>query len=270
MIRLNPYKCSSQTFNIKQTFFLEQTFGEGATWSCINAPKTTDAFIYFLNCDGEYLLPSGNNFFVPRGSIVYLPIGSEYIVKFKNIKSNPCDLFMSCVLEYDNKLAKLWDEPAIVATETPQKEFLEIYNSGIIECSKTNISFLKTHAYAYNLLHLITNQQNTYSLTSKKFAPIAEGVKYLQQNTIITKSIEEIASMCQLSSGRFRNLFKEYMGISPIEYRTKIIMEHAKRLLLSQEYTVTEVSDMLNFTDVAYFSKTFKKYYGLPPIYFTR
>lgn len=42
-------------------------------------------------------------------------------------------------------------------------------------------------------------------------------------------------------------------------------MNEASILLKSKRYTVSEVSDMMGFSDPKYFTDTFKKYYGVPP-----
>ena len=102
-------------------------------------------------------------------------------------------------------------------------------------------------------------------LNAGQFSLIAKGIRYLEEDPLQEKSIEEIAKMCAVSSGCFRRLFSEYAGVSPSVYRIRNKMEKAKVLLESGTCTVGEVSEKLGFSDVSYFSRLFKKYMGITP-----
>ena len=58
---------------------------------------------------------------------------------------------------------------------------------------------------------------------------------------------------------------KQLIGMSPNDYIKKIRMEKAAELLLSTNMTAAEIAYKVGFEDQYYFSKSFKKYYGLPP-----
>ncbi|MBR4721385.1 MAG: helix-turn-helix transcriptional regulator [Clostridia bacterium] len=53
--------------------------------------------------------------------------------------------------------------------------------------------------------------------------------------------------------------------IPPMKYKKLLRLEKAHELLLSKEYSVKEVSNIVGYDDVSYFSKIFKKNYGYPP-----
>ena len=46
---------------------------------------------------------------------------------------------------------------------------------------------------------------------------------------------------------------------------TLIEMNKAKILLVTQQYTVTEIATFLGFCNAKYFGKRFKKFYKVPP-----
>ena len=64
------------------------------------------------------------------------------------------------------------------------------------------------------------------------------------------------------------SLFSEvtYTSIENFIILQKI--ERAKRLIIEGEYTLTEISDMLSYSSVAYLSAQFKKTTGLTPTSF--
>lgn len=60
--------------------------------------------------------------------------------------------------------------------------------------------------------------------------------------------------------------FRKYKDVSPGEYLTKLRIQKAKELMLSNsELMIKEIADMVGFKDAYYFSKTFKKETGKWP-----
>ena len=63
-------------------------------------------------------------------------------------------------------------------------------------------------------------------------------------------------------------LFKKVTHLNFSDYVTKIRMEKAAALLSDGRYMAREVAEMTGYSDAFYFSKVFKKYYGVAPAYF--
>lgn len=59
-------------------------------------------------------------------------------------------------------------------------------------------------------------------------------------------------------------LFRQRTGYSPMQFLMKIRMERAKQLL-HQPLTIQQVASSVGFSDPLYFSKQFKKWFGIPP-----
>ena len=60
-------------------------------------------------------------------------------------------------------------------------------------------------------------------------------------------------------------LFKKHTDYTIGNYVLKIRMEAAKHLLHHANYNITEISTQVGYKDTGYFSKCFKKYYGISP-----
>ena len=58
---------------------------------------------------------------------------------------------------------------------------------------------------------------------------------------------------------------KKYNGISPLKYKNKLKMKHAKELLKSGLYTVSEVAEIVNCTDISHLNKLYKAEFGTTP-----
>ena len=66
------------------------------------------------------------------------------------------------------------------------------------------------------------------------------------------------------------NLFSEVTGITIEHYIINHKIERVKELLMYDELTLTEISYLLNYSNVAHLSNQFKKVTGLTPSYFKK
>ena len=71
--------------------------------------------------------------------------------------------------------------------------------------------------------------------------------------------------MFRMSKFHFLRTFKEITGVSPIEYRAQIRLEHAAELLSDSNMTVGEIALQLGFSSQGYFCDAFKKSFGESP-----
>ena len=62
------------------------------------------------------------------------------------------------------------------------------------------------------------------------------------------------------------NIFKKEKGCSLSKYLTQTRLEQAKKYLTEYpDKTLIEIAESIGYSDVYYFSKNFKKYYGISP-----
>lgn len=88
---------------------------------------------------------------------------------------------------------------------------------------------------------------------------------YIQMNYTKQISNRELADVIHLSEDRFNHLFKESMGMPPLQYMNEIRMKKAMNLLKKKEGTVVEIADSVGFTDYNHFGRQFRRYYGCTP-----
>lgn len=74
-----------------------------------------------------------------------------------------------------------------------------------------------------------------------------------------------IATELGMGYEQFRKSFKKEVGLSPLQYRNKQLAIRAYHMIVGSDISVKEISGKLGFYDDAYFSKFFKKYYGVAP-----
>ncbi len=78
-------------------------------------------------------------------------------------------------------------------------------------------------------------------------------------------SVAELAKSVYLSERHFRRLFEQVYGVSPSVYLTELRLKAAQWLLLSRSGTVTDVAMACGFSDGNYFTRMFRRKFGVTP-----
>ncbi len=240
---------------------LKQYWKNTDTFSSINNPKRTNMFLYLDNVCAEYTLKNGKKLFAESGSLVYTPEGSEYILKLYNFKNSSSNTVGINFFLYDDqgKSFILGDSPIVF------KGF--DFSSLVDKIDTTSESLLPSPAIMKaGLYDILTMLSKNNAQLKKKFLPIKAGIEYLENDPVQALSIKDIADMCNVSEIYFRRLFKEYANKSPMEFRMNGKIEKAKKLLAFGDLNVNEISDLLGFTDSAYFCKQFRLRTGFSPL----
>jgi len=92
---------------------------------------------------------------------------------------------------------------------------------------------------------------------------------FLHDHLYSQTHLEDIAQAAALSPFYLQRLFKQAFGCSPSQYLEKLKMEEAARLLKAAS-SVTNTAYILSYSDVPYFSRRFKKYFGVSPSLFAK
>lgn len=94
-------------------------------------------------------------------------------------------------------------------------------------------------------------------------------IKVMKENVKENLSLEEIAAISAISVSTAKVLFRTYAGIGPKAYYSNLRAIEAMNLL-KEGKSVEEVSTILNFSSVNYFSLFFKKHFGNPPSHYKK
>ena len=186
------------------------------------------------------------------------------------------ELFSLC-----GKILTLSDEQKIllnkIITETKYSfndNLSDIYLSKMNK--KTDAPFgcdqIITNCIELLLISLIRNQH--YVIEEK------EGIKSVNYSTnvksiieILNKkldksdkvNLEEIACSLGYSKSFLKMQFKKETGYSIIQFFINMKIEKAKELLSQQKYSISEISDLLGFNSLYYFSRQFKQETSMSP-----
>lgn len=108
---------------------------------------------------------------------------------------------------------------------------------------------------------------------SENFSPVVKTVRADIERGIsdCTYSLEDSLKRLPLNYDYVRKLFKKETGATPHEYLLHERMKLAQGLILGgmsnrySEYTVSQIAEACGYSDPLYFSRVFKKYFGVAP-----
>jgi AraC-like DNA-binding protein len=79
-------------------------------------------------------------------------------------------------------------------------------------------------------------------------------------------SLQQAASLINMSSSKFKRIFKKSTGLTYTEYYQKIRMEYSMcKISNSPPNSITEIAFEIGYNSLSQFTKAFKNYYGTPP-----
>ena len=260
---LSPDKLYNYDYSIKVVNALRQYWTNGHdSFSSIDEPKAMHMILYLDSCEAEYTLKNGEKLYASSGNLVYTPKGAEYFVKFTPINGGST-VGVNMFMFMDGEEMALSDSVLIFDTDFPKdlRRFEKL-------CSISSAAIAspgKMKSIMYDVLTDIGQAERLKALSENRFSLIEKGISYLENDISGNLPISEIAAMCNVSEIYFRRLFKEYSGLSPVEFRIKSRLRKAKDFLKYDNLTIAEITERIGFSDTAYFAKLFKGRVGISP-----
>lgn len=96
-------------------------------------------------------------------------------------------------------------------------------------------------------------------------ALLNEILVFIKNNVYTAFTVEDLCTKFCISRSSLQNLFRNNLDISPKQYISLTKLNQAKILIQQHSRTITEISDMLGFASIHYFSRKFKAQFGMSP-----
>ncbi|MFL0248339.1 response regulator [Clostridium sp. WILCCON 0185] len=106
---------------------------------------------------------------------------------------------------------------------------------------------------------------NSLEFSNKVNDKIRSICRYVLNNVDKEVSLTIISEKLYMNKSHISESFKKTTDITLIEYMTMVKMERAKKLIMSGNFKIFDISSKLGYKDAEYFSKVFKKHTGLTP-----
>ena len=90
-------------------------------------------------------------------------------------------------------------------------------------------------------------------------------LEFLENNIGIKLKFEDVLRNAGTGSTNLKKLFSKRMGCGVMDYFSLLKIERAKRYIREDNYNFTQISSLLGYDSLHYFSKQFKKKTGMTP-----
>ena len=193
------------------------------------------------------------------GSIRYIPKGQscgKYTVQHLSE-------YASCIDVYFDTDSPMPEQAiGLLNNEILKDKFIKLFDTW----QKKSIGY---YAYSmmilYDIISSFQKQQHFYlSGTQKEYMQKAH--EYIIENYRKPDfDYKELCHVTGLEYAYFSELFKKSFKMSPVRFVTKMRIDYAKELLVTNCRSVSEIAEMCGFSNAYYFSNVFKKQTGFSP-----
>ena len=94
---------------------------------------------------------------------------------------------------------------------------------------------------------------------------IEDAIRFIRNHIGENVNLDKLVNRAFLSKDHFIRLFKQNVGITPIQYISRKKIEKAQVMLVTGNMSIQSVSYALGYEDCSYFNRLFKKIVGISP-----
>ena len=224
----------------------------------IHKNRPTHGLAVMIDGNVEYCFEDGKTFLVKANEIVYLPKNSNYTVT--GIENNEC---YAINFDIDEEISF---ESFKFKPKNPIKYIDRFKTAEQVWKTKQQGMQMKCKAELYNILCDMQREYMAGYLPKSKQEIIEPAVLYIHEKyTSELLNIGMLSEMCGITPEYFRSIFKSFYCSSPLVYINNLKITHAKELLETGMFSVTEAGFRSGYNDMSHFSREFKKHTGVMP-----
>ena len=220
--------------------------------------RLTEGICHYFIDNKTYRLETGDLVVIPPGvihNVIYGPhVHSRMLINCsEHYIPSGCDktLRHTVLFSPDPKCARQVDE---------------LYAKIQREVRETDdMTLSMTTALSWELLIILCRHSDTPRVTAS--SPFVEdALEYIHQNAAGRLSLTDTARHCAVSPEHLSRVFRKETGFGFNEYINIYRLKRAETLLKSgSQFSVAQVAQACGFADSNYFSKAYRKMYGIPP-----
>lgn len=219
-----------------------------------------DRGVLYTNIDGvDFKLTQGDFIF-------YSP--NQYHTQYTDCKKSCSYLTVTFDMYFEN--TDLLSNKVFSSTK-------DIYNIVSDLMKNLNSNNLYSSEFALSYLKILILKVITINFEDTIMKPISDVqqsfddklleniLNFIHKNTYENIDVQQLCTKFSISTSKLHSLFKSNINDTPKAYINNIKLKKSKDLIKESNYTISEISEILGFTSVHYFSKKFKKTYNFSP-----
>ena len=179
-------------------------------------------------------------------------IKPDEITKYSADKDDP---WTYAWVSFNADIQELNNVPYVIADEELKEILKNTFEDFSVE--DTSLAIIKTWE-VFRVLSKYFSDNSNSSYTKR-------AIDIIKTQYMHDISVKNIAEQLNLDRSYFANLFRNDTGISPSQYIISFRMKKAYNLLISEKYSISVVATSVGYSDLFTFSRSFKKFFGVPP-----
>lgn len=264
-------------------------------WQVLHAQEPNLLGVFHIIAKGEcHLYVGEQHFHLKAGDIFFLPQGAAHRLESTSahgdrtpmvtevyphliLKRNnqvDYDFEMFCGHFYANgNLSPLFQLPEYWLLSPPTTVSCALlhllqYETGENLGGQSTINGLCQVLLTYLVRDYLQKNSNHGMLAALQDKRLYPAVNAMLLNPEKAWNMENLAALCAMSRANFIRLFKQKTDYLPGRFLTDLRMQKAQLLLKNSTQSVFSIAQDVGYQSEAYFSKTFKTYYGVSPAKF--
>ena len=151
---------------------------------------------------------------------------------------------------------------------TKDEELQRILQKIALGGAKYRVNEYEQIGYAYLFFAILMRSEEPSIIPQDEY--VNKATKFIQNNYSYNISIGQVANYIGIERTYLFRVFKKILGISPQEYLIQYRLEKATELLIPSGMGITEIAYSCGFREIGYFSRCFKKKYGVSPFQYRK
>lgn len=146
-------------------------------------------------------------------------------------------------------------------------DFIKVSTNDMLYDNELMLCYLKELIIRVLQYDFLSSSPVASSPMQQKFENelLNEIILYINDHIYEQLTIEEICHRFSISRSSLQTLFKHNLNIAPKQYISNLKLAKSKLLIKESVHTISEISNMLGFTSIHYFSRRFKQEFGITP-----
>jgi AraC-like DNA-binding protein len=218
------------------------------------------------NVDGvTYSLKKGDVIFYGPGQYHSQMAEHDVVVSFVTVTfdmdmQNP-EIIQNKVFQISREQANLLDKVLY------EREHSLFFSEDLILCYLKELIITMIRADRLNISEV--SLDSLLRLNIENHVADAAG-EFILNNICSRIAVADIAAAVNVSSSYLSVMFKKRKGMTLIEFVNHHKLERSRQMIKDGKHNFTEISELLGFNSVHYFSRQFKNKYGLTPTDYER
>ena len=228
--------------------------------------------LYITKGQGRFISRSTNMLKVKEGDMFLLFPG-----EWHNYRPDEETGWNEYWIGFNGRIMDEWIRNGFFQKDNPvlniglNEEIIALYKRAIMIADAQEANYQQALAgIVCNLLSMAIYLSRNRDFKRSDISSIINSAKITVQENINTIRPEDLAEATCMSYSRFRKIFKEYTGFSPLQYIQEVRVTMAKEMLTNTSKSIKEIAFELGYENKDYFFTVSKKLSGMTPVAYRR